>query len=677
MHHNRIGFLTFEAGEKYFQTNKYLMENFNVLIVEDEIINAKVLQDFLKKKGYHVAGVVTTGEGAIDFVRKQRPDIILMDIELAGKLNGIEAVEVINKNSDIPVLYLTSQTDKTVVEKARETQPIGYMIKPFSPLQLDITMEMAQKQIKVNEELKNYRQYLEHLVVDRTRELLAEVEMHKDARQHAIENEIKLKAITTAANDAIVLFDEYGRITFWNKAAEQLFLYESKEIINQNIRVLFSSDNQNEGFAQGLEVIQHAIDNKLNGKNIEIIATRADGIEVPVEMSLATVDIDGDQNVISIVRDISQRKRDLEEIQRFKLIADIANYGMAITDADGKFIYLNKYFAELVGYQPNEIMGQSFFTLTPHIKRSELVAFVNETSNLQGGEGREVSFKGKDGSDIPVMLNSVIIKDRYGEPDFYAVSAIDIRLRKEYEENLLRAKKLAEESDRLKTAFLSTISHELRTPLNAIIGFSDLIRMTDVDLEDIKDFNEEIHNSGNHLLSIVEDILDISLLESKDLKILPSEFSLNNLMRKLYDKFKSNERYDNKSINLIWKGNLEDGQDNFLADNSKFEQIFSKLLDNAYKFSQKGDIEFGYVYHKKENIFDFYVKDQGKGINKGKLSDIFESFKQVDDGNNRAHDGLGLGLSIVNQLLELMNGEIYVESELQKGSTFTFNIKQN
>jgi len=653
------------------------METFNVLIVEDEIINAKVLQDFLKKKGYRVMGVVTTGESAIDFVAKQRPDIILMDIELADKLNGIEAVEIINKNSNIPILYLTSQTDKKIVEKARETHPIGYMIKPFSPLQLDITMEMARKQIKVDRELQNYRHYLEQLVVDRTRELLAEVEMHKDARQHAIENEIKLKAITTAANDAIVLFDEYGRITFWNKAAENLFQYEEDDIINQNIRVFFSSDNQNEGFAQGLEVIQHAIDNKLNGKNIEIIATRADGIEVPVEMSMASVDIEGDHNVISIVRDISQRKRDLEEIHRFKLIADIANYGLAITDASGKFTYVNKYFAELVDYETDEIMGQSFYSLTPHIKRSELVSFVNETSNLQGGEGREVSFRGKNGTDIPVMMNSVIIKDRYDEPEFYAVSAIDIRVRKEYEENLLHAKKLAEESDRLKTAFLSTISHELRTPLNAIIGFSDLIRMTEVDMDDVKDFNEEIHNSGNHLLSIVEDILDISLLESKDLKILPTEFSLNNLMKKLYDKFKSNERYDNKSITLSWSGNLEDGKDTFLADNSKFEQIFSKLIDNAYKFSQKGKIEFGYVYNRKNKLFDFFVKDEGKGINKGKLSDIFESFKQVDDGNTRAHDGLGLGLSIVNQLLELMNGEIYVESELEKGSTFSFNIKQN
>lgn len=652
------------------------MEVFNVLIVEDELINAKVLQNFLVDKGYVVMGVVTTGEAAVDFVAKKRPHLILMDIELADKMNGIEAAVVINKNDNIPILYLTSQTDKKIVDKARETQPVGYVIKPFSPMQLEITMDMARKKIIVDQELKNYQQYLEHLVVDRTRELLAEVEMHKDARQHAIENEIKLKAITTAANDAIVLFDEYGRITFWNKAAELMFLYEEEDIINQNIRILFSSDNQNDGFAKGLEVVQHAIDNKLNGDNIEITATRADGIEIPVEMSMASVDIDGDHNIISIVRDISQRKAYLEEISRFKLIADLANYGLAVTDANGQFLYINKYFAELLDFNPDEVVGQSFFSITPNIKKSKVIKYVAEASNLQGGEGREVTLTSRFNKDIPVMLNSVIIRDKYGDPDFYAVSAIDIRERKEYEENILRAKRLAEESDRMKTAFLSTISHELRTPLNAIIGFSELIRITEVTMEEVQDFNEEIHKSGNHLLSIVEDILDISLLESKDLKIIPSEFSLNNLMKKIHEKFKSNIRYDNEAIALKWLGNLEDGNDLLFADNSKFEQIFSKLIDNAFKFSSKGVIEFGYFSHKKDGMIDFYVKDQGKGIGKGKLTDIFDSFKQADDGNTRAHDGLGLGLSIVNQLLDLMGGEIHVESELEKGSAFTFIINK-
>lgn len=652
------------------------MGDFEVLIVEDEVINAKVLQEFLESKGYKILDVVTSGEAAIEYVSRKKPDLILMDIELDGKISGIEAVEQINKNEKIPILYITSQTDRQVVKRAKETEPVGYIIKPFSPLQLEITLEMARKKVLVDQELLNYQLYLEHLVVDRTKELINEVELTKTARQQAIENEIKLKAITTAANDAIVLFDEYGQVKFWNKAAEKMFLYEEEDILDNNIRVLFSSDNDNGDFAKGLETIQHAIDNKLLGDNIEFVASKADGTEVPVEMSLAAVDIDDEHLILSIMRDISQRKHDLEEIKRFKLISDLANYGLAITDEVGEFVYINKYFAELIEYQQDEMLGRGFFTITPQVSKSEIVKFVEESSNIQGGEGLELVVVSKNEKEIPVMFNSVIIRDKYGAPKFYAVSATDIRERKEYEENILKAKRLAEESDRMKTAFLSTISHELRTPLNAIIGFAELIRVTEVDMEDVKDFNDEIYKGGNHLLSIVEDILDVSMLESKDLKLYPVKFSLNNLMKIVHQKFYSNQRYDNTNINLVWKGNCEDGDEIFFTDNSKLEQILSKLIDNAFKFSSKGTIEFGYKYNKKENLYSFYVKDEGKGIQGTKLTDIFESFKQAEEGNNRAHDGLGLGLSIVNQLLELMKGEISVESELGKGSSFTFNINQ-
>lgn len=650
------------------------MESFKVLIVEDEIINAKILKEFLEKKGYEILDIITKGEDVLDFVTAQKPDLILMDIELAGKVDGVDAAVLVKKYDDIPILYLTGQTKKSIVERARDTKPVGYILKPFMPIQLEIALDMAKKQIATNKELQTYQKYLENLVVNRTKELIQEVEMHKVSKKSYIENELKLKAITTAANDAIVLFNEYGQVKFWNKAAEKMFLYDEKEILEQNIRVLFSSDNQNDEFAKALEVIQHAIDNNLLSNNLELTATRADGHEFPIEMSFATVDINSDHLIVSIVRDISQRKKDLEEISRFKLITDLANYGLAITDADGFFKYVNTYFANLLGYDQKSLLGRSFFEVTPHVKKSDVSIFVKKVSEIHGGEGNEITLMSKSKKEIPVTLNSVIVKDKYDQPKFYAISAIDIRERKEYEENILKAKRHAEESDRMKTAFLSTISHELRTPLNAIIGFSDLIRLTDVDLEEVKDFNEEIYKSGNHLLSIVEDILDVSLLEKRDLKVNAVEFSLNNLMRNIHSHFNSNQRYDNENIHLKWKGDKDDGEDQYFTDNSKLEQIFNKLIDNAYKFSEKGNVEFGYK-HSKDGRVNFYVSDQGKGIHEAKLNDIFESFRQADDGNTRAHDGLGLGLSIVNQLLDLMNGEISVISKPEKGSKFTFNIK--
>ena len=179
------------------------------------------------------------------------------------------------------------------------------------------------------------------------------------------------------------------------------------------------------------------------------------------------------------------------------------------------------------------------------------------------------------------------------------------------------------------------------------------------------------------LLSIVEDILDVSVLESKTLKLIPRDFSLNILMEKLYNKFSNNERYCDKGIGIEWVGNLENGEDTYVADKSKIEQIFVKLLDNAFKFSEKGIVEFGYDYQKTEKKITFYVKDDGIGIVKSKLNDIFVSFKQVDDGEIRAHDGLGLGLSIVGQLIELMEGTIDIISDPDKGTIFKFLLDNN
>jgi len=275
------------------------MEIFRVLIVEDDLINAKILHEFLRIKGYDVLDVLRSGEQAVKFVEKQKPDLIFMDIQLEGELNGIEAAQIINSKNTVPILYLTSQTDKEVIVKAKETQPVGYIVKPFSPLQLEVTLEMARKKILVDEELDKYQHYLENLIISRTKELIEEVKLHKDAQVQSNASKIKLKAITEAANDAIVLFNEYGQIKFWNKAAELMFQYPEDEILDQNIRILFSSDSHNEDFSRAMEVIQYAIDQNVLSDNIEFTGTKRDGTEIPVEMSLASVDIDEEQLIIS------------------------------------------------------------------------------------------------------------------------------------------------------------------------------------------------------------------------------------------------------------------------------------------------------------------------------------------------------------------------------------------
>lgn len=652
------------------------MATFNILIVEDELISSKLLQNYLIDMGHHVMNIVPSGEEAIAFIIDNKPDLILMDIELAGNLNGIETVEIIRQTKNIPTLFLTGQTDRILLEKAKDLDPIGYLLKPIQPIQLEIIIEMSRKKILVDQELENYRKYLEHLVVDRTKELLQEIEEHKKTFKRIEENEIKLNAITSSANDAIIMFDEYGQINFWNLIATSLFGYENDEVIGQNIRILFSSDNLNAEFKQSLVLIQEVIDNKRLSKNVELTATHMDGRFLPIEMSMASVEINNELNVVCIVRDITQRKTHLEEIERFKRIADIANYGLTITNINGEIIYLNKYFARIHGYESDELLGKNFDLLSAENSIYKFSKMAELSLRQDGFESEEIWHIKKDQTLVPLFLNTAVIKDDHDQPIFFAFSGIDITHNKEHEQDIMKAKQIAEDSDRMKSAFLSTISHELRTPLNAIIGFSELIRMGGLESEDITDFNDEILGSGMHLLSIVEDILDVSMLEKRDLKSQKTKFSLNIFMKHIYDKFKNNKRYENKAVELVMRidaKNTDINSDQIDTDINKLEHIFTKLIDNAYKFSESGKIEFGYTRH--NNKCEYFVKDNGIGIKEAKLQLIFENFNQGADDVNRVHDGLGLGLSIVRHLLDVLGGEIRVISEVGMGSTFYFTIE--
>lgn len=652
------------------------MSAFNILIVEDELIISKLLQNYLSEMGHNVIGIVPSGEEAIGFVIENDLDLILMDIELAGMLNGIETVEIIRQTKDIPTMFLTGQTNKAILERAKAVDPIGYLLKPVQAIQLEIIIEMTQKKILVDKELDNYRKNLERLIVDRTKGLVSEIEKHKEALKKIEENEIRLSSITSSANDAIIMFDEYGQINFWNLVGTRLFGYESEDIIGQNIRILFSSDDLSDEYKHGMELIQNVIDNKHLSKNVELYATHMDGSRLPIEMSMASVEINGESNVVCIVRDITQRKKYLEEIERFKLIADIANYGLVITDLKGEIVYLNKYFAKIHGYKTVELLGENFDLLSAKDSPYDFRKMAELSLEQDGFESEEIWHIKKDEQLVPVFLNTAVIRDKKNQPIFFAFSGIDITQSKEHEKNILNAKQIAEDSDRMKSAFLSTISHELRTPLNAIIGFSELIKLGGLEVEDLIDFNTEILGSGLHLLSIVEDILDVSLLEKHDLNIEKTEFSLNGFMKQVYEKFKNSKRYENKDVGLVLKIdvlNPDPTADQIFADSKKLMQIFTKLIDNAYKFSDAGKIEFG--YRLRNHKFEFYVKDQGIGIEEDKLQVIFENFGQADDGDTRAHDGLGLGLSIVRHLLDFMGGGIHVESEVGIGSTFNFTIE--
>ena len=244
------------------------------------------------------------------------------------------------------------------------------------------------------------------------------------------------------------------------------------------------------------------------------------------------------------------------------------------------------------------------------------------------------------------------------------------------EKNLLEAKEKAEESDQLKSAFLANMSHEIRTPMNAILGFAELITMPDSEITQAEkeNFIKLIHNSGNNLLRLIDDIIDISKIEARQIKIHKKECNLNKTLKDIQQSFLETRKHKGKeNIDIRINDNVINQNLVINTDMLRLNQIFTNLIDNALKFTEDGFIEFGYEIQNKDKLL-FYVKDTGVGMDQKKKHIVFDRFTKIEDDKSRLYRGAGLGLAICKSLVELLGGEIWVESAAGVGSTFYFNM---
>jgi PAS domain S-box-containing protein len=380
-----------------------------------------------------------------------------------------------------------------------------------------------------------------------------------------------------------------------------------------------------------------------------------------------------DEEAIGILLDISDSKEAEIELVSEKNRSDqlFSNSPVAIVQLDkgGKILNANAGFKKIFGYEISDVIGRQLHEI---IVPDEMLSEAEELNRdvFYGLSVNDISFRKRaDESLIYVSISGMPIKIKGEVVGAYAMYN-DLTKQKLAEEALIKARDKARESDRLKTAFLHNISHEIRTPMNAIVGFSALLADPDQPDETKETFIETIVSSSGHLLSIINDIVEISNIEANLLTVNHSEFNLESLLNELSDIFLP--KAGRKNIQL--KLEIEAGNRDLIiiSDRTKLYQVLSNLIANAIKFSNEGEVRFG--FNRNRNILEFFVSDTGIGIPDDKVETIFDRFFQVDNSETRQYEGTGLGLSISKSYVDLLGGNIWVKSDPGKGSVFYFTL---
>ena len=379
---------------------------------------------------------------------------------------------------------------------------------------------------------------------------------------------------------------------------------------------------------------------------------------------------------VSIFDDISYDKHLKNKLLKLNAAINQSANTIVITDMSGNIEYVNEKFTATTGYTFLEVIGKNPSVLKSGNQPVEY--YKNLWNTIMSGKSWRGVFhnKRKDGS---LYWESAVISpviDQKGETINYLAVKEDITDKKKLEQDLILAKEKAEQSDRLKSAFLANVSHEIRTPLNAIIGFSEFL-VKDISAEDKKLYSEIIKNSSNDLLNIINDILDIAKIESGHTELVKEEFSVNQLMTELFEFFRYKKNKLNKEhIVIKFEQKLDESKARIVSDKGRIKQVMLNLLENAFKFTSEGYIELGYKLNMEiEPIeLELFVKDTGIGISKGKQRLIFDRFRQADESTSRTYGGTGLGLSISKGLAKLIGGDLSMTSKEGEGSHFFFKI---
>ena len=518
--------------------------------------------------------------------------------------------------------------------------------------------------------------------------LLADAIARKSSEKALRDSEESYRKLIETAQDAIISIDEKEIISVWNKAAEKIFGYSKDEITGQPITTIIP-ERYREQHEKGLQRFLKTGEARIMDKTVDVHGITKEGIEIPIEMSLAfQKDKEGRYIFMAIIRDITERKKWEEEIQRLSCAVKQSPSSVMITDTEGKIEYINPKFTELTGYTPEEALGQ-----TPRILKSgktPLAEYKELWKTIKSGKEWRGEFCNKKKNGILYWEHTSIssVKDDSGNISHFITVNEDITERKYMEEMIKRseevamakmneankAKENAEVATTAKSEFLANMSHEIRTPMNGIMGMTDLLLDTNLTQEQ-KEFTETVHDSADALLTIINDILDYSKIEAGKMEMENIDFDLRVTVEGSIDIFVVKAK---KKRGLEFSCFIDPEVPSLLrGDPGRLRQVLINLIGNAIKFTNEGEVAVSVTLARETDsdvTVRIAVRDTGIGIHADLINKLFQSFSQVDTSTTRKYGGTGLGLAISKQFSELMGGQIGVESEEGKGSTFWFTV---
>ncbi|MBF0311050.1 MAG: response regulator [Magnetococcales bacterium] len=474
------------------------------------------------------------------------------------------------------------------------------------------------------------------------------------------------ESLTQSLPGLFYLFDAEGRLVAWNRNFERLSGYPPGKLKGMPILNFITPEDRPRVAERIREVFTRG------QSTVEAHFLSSTGDEMLFYFTGSRLEVDGKPHLVGAGLDITDRKRaEIEREQYFKLFQTASDL-MCIADPLGCFKKVNPAMTEVLGYTASELIARPFVDFI----HPEDQQRTRDEMNRQLQVGYSLNFENryvcKDGSHRWLSWKAVFVKE---EGITYA-TARDITERKRAEDAMRFAKEQAEAANRAKSEFLSNMSHEIRTPMNAILGMADMLWESSLDGEQRK-FVQVFRSAGENLLGVINDVLDISKIESGQLDLEETTFNLQEEMDVVCEIMAL--RVHAKGLELV-RHLKPEVPENLRGDPIRLRQIFLNLMSNAVKFTEQGLIHFE-AERVEEPAGDsrrvwirFSVADSGIGIEADRLHTIFESFVQADSSITRRFGGTGLGLAIVRKLVDKMGGRIEVESQPKRGSTFRFTL---